>query len=139
MDKFFKPTLFSLLLLLSISQRVFSQNFPVDCRVLLSPPFSGQLSEVLNSPLKFRVQLLLKDLTKPSVSVSLQIRLKGQGVWLQNPEGFLASQPITLTPYGQSAPYTAPTPEPDPTNCQSALDHAARHAPPPQSRASTAM
>ncbi|MFN3785135.1 MAG: fibronectin type III, partial [Spirosomataceae bacterium] len=48
--------------------------------------------------MKFRVQLLLKDLTKPSVSVSLQIRLKGQGVWLQNPEGFLASQPITLTP-----------------------------------------
>ena len=75
-----------------------SQNFPVDCRVLLAPPYSGKFTDITNSPTKFRVQLLLKDLTKSSIDISLRIRLKGQGVWLENPEGFIASKPITLTP-----------------------------------------
>ncbi len=88
----------SLLFLLGISLIGYSQNYPVDCRVIISPPFSGQMSEIVSSPLKFKVQLLLKDLTKPSLEVSLRLRLKGQGVWLENPEGFVNGQPITLTP-----------------------------------------
>jgi hypothetical protein len=76
----------------------FAQNFPVDCRVLLSPPYTGKFTDITNSPTKFRVQLLLKDLTKSSIDISLRIRLKGQGVWLENPEGFITSKPITLTP-----------------------------------------
>ena len=75
-----------------------SQNFPVDCRVLLAPPYTGKFTDITNSPTKFRVQLLLKDLTKSSIDISLRIRLKGQGVWLENPEGLIASKPITLTP-----------------------------------------
>lgn len=100
MHTFFKHITFclSLLSLLVVTHLAYPQNYPVDCRVLLSPPFSGQMSEIVSSPLKFKVQLLLKDLTKPSVEVSLRIRLKGQGVWLENPEGFINSQPITLTP-----------------------------------------
>jgi len=80
------------------SNLTFAQNFPVDCRVLLAPPYTGKFTDITNSPTKFRVQLLLKDLTKSSIDISLRIRLKGQGVWLENPEGLIASKPITLTP-----------------------------------------
>ncbi|WP_435355898.1 N-acetylmuramidase domain-containing protein [Emticicia sp. SJ17W-69] len=75
------------------------QAYPVDCRILLSPPYSGNWTDYANSPTKFRVQLLLRDLTKPSLEVSLRIRLKSvAGVWIENPEGFITSNPITLSP-----------------------------------------
>jgi hypothetical protein len=94
-----KSLWFLVLLLISFENKgQNSLNFPVDCRVLLSPPYTGKFTDITNSPTKFRVQLLLKDLTKSSIDISLRIRLKGQGVWLENPEGFITSKPITLTP-----------------------------------------
>jgi hypothetical protein len=87
-----------LLLFLLISITSIAQQFPVDCRILLMPPYSGNLADYTASPTKFRVQLLLRDFTKASVDVSLRIRLKGPGVNLENPEGYLSPNAIKLTP-----------------------------------------
>jgi hypothetical protein len=46
----------------------------------------------------FKVHLLLKDLTKPSVDVYLKIRLSGVGVDIPTVDGFIPSQTIALNP-----------------------------------------
>ena len=56
---------------------IFAQNYPVQCTPLLMPPYSLSWVEYGSSPERLKVQLLLKDLTKSSVEVSLRIRLKG--------------------------------------------------------------
>jgi hypothetical protein len=90
--------LFFILLSLTLSKSIIAQQYPVDCRILLSPPYSSNLGDYANSPMKFRVQLLLRDLSKPSLEVTLRIRLKGAGVWIENPADFISTQSIVLTP-----------------------------------------
>ncbi len=91
--------LIPLLLQLTFVLGTTAQQYPVDCRVVVSPPYSGRWLDYANSPQKIKVQLLLRDLSKPSLEVSVRIRLKSPaGVLIQNPEGFMSSSPITLTP-----------------------------------------
>jgi len=54
----------------------------------------------------FKVHLLLKDLTKPSVDVYLKIRLSGVGVDIRTVDGFIPSQTLRLIP-GQPEMLTA--------------------------------
>jgi hypothetical protein len=54
----------------------------------------------------FKVHLLLKDLTKPSVDVYLKIRLSGVGVDIRTVDGFIPSQTLRLIP-GQPVMLTA--------------------------------
>jgi predicted chitinase len=77
---------------------LFAQNYPVQCTPILSPPYTLSWVEYGSSPERLKVQLLLKDLTKPSVEVSLRIRLKGIGVVIENTPDFYTSSPITLLP-----------------------------------------
>ena len=77
---------------------IFAQNFPVQCTPIVTPPYTLSWVEYGSSPERLKVQLLLKDLTKPSVEVSLRIRLKGIGVVIENTPDFYTSSPITLLP-----------------------------------------
>jgi hypothetical protein len=77
---------------------LFAQNYPVQCTPILTPPYTLSWVEYGSSPERLKVQLLLKDLTKPSVEVSLRIRLKGIGVVIENTPDFYTSSPITLLP-----------------------------------------
>ena len=77
---------------------IFAQNFPVQCTPIVTPPYTLSWVEYGSSPERLKVQLLLKDLTKPSVEVSLRIRLKGIGVIIENTPDFYTSSPITLLP-----------------------------------------
>ena len=77
---------------------IFAQNYPVQCTPILTPPYSLSWVEYGSSPERLKVQLLLKDLTKSSVEVSLRIRLKGIGVIIENVPDFYTSSPITLLP-----------------------------------------
>ncbi len=77
---------------------LFAQNYPVQCTPILTPPYTLSWVEYGSSPERLKVQLLLKDLTKPSVEVSLRIKLKGIGVVIENTPDFYTSSPITLLP-----------------------------------------
>jgi hypothetical protein len=75
------------------------QQYPVDCRVMVPPPYSGKFTDYAHTPGKLRVQLLLRDLSKPELEVSLRIRLKSPvGLVIENPPGFMYTNPIRLTP-----------------------------------------
>ena len=76
----------------------FAQQFPVDCRVLLSPPYSGVLADYTQSPSRLRIQLTLRDLSQPSLQVSLRVRLLGPGLVMGNTPDFIQSRPIILSP-----------------------------------------
>ncbi|MFN4087372.1 MAG: hypothetical protein ACK4LB_15645 [Spirosomataceae bacterium] len=76
----------------------FAQQFPVDCRVLLSPPYSGMLADYTQSPSRLRIQLTLRDLSQPSLQVSLRVRLLGPGLVMGNSPDFIQSRPIILSP-----------------------------------------
>ncbi|UBM60704.1 hypothetical protein LAG90_08655 [Marinilongibacter aquaticus] len=78
--------------------RTKAQQYPVDCRVFVTPPYSNRLYDYAESPIKLKVQLLLRDQSKSQLDVSLQIRLKTLGFVVGNPDGFIATQPITLYP-----------------------------------------
>ena len=51
-----------------------------------------------NDPQKFKVSLTLRDLARPSLEVTLRIRLKTAGFILENPLDFISQQSITLLP-----------------------------------------
>lgn len=85
-------------LLLFLFGAAHAQQFPVDCRVLLAPPYSGVLSDYTQSPSRLRVQLTLRDLSQPSLQVSLRVRLLGPGLVMGNTPDFIQSRPITLYP-----------------------------------------
>ncbi|OYU65984.1 MAG: hypothetical protein CFE22_11490, partial [Cytophagaceae bacterium BCCC1] len=75
-----------------------AQQYPVDCRISITPPYVNRFYDYQNSPQRFKVTLLLQDHTKPTLDVVLQIRLKGPGFVIENPEDFFTAQPITLNP-----------------------------------------
>ena len=75
-----------------------AQQYPVDCRISITPPYANRFYDYQNSPQRFKVTLLLQDHTKPTLDVVLQIRLKGPGFIIENPEDFFTAQPITLNP-----------------------------------------
>ncbi|WP_435356917.1 fibronectin type III domain-containing protein [Emticicia sp. SJ17W-69] len=87
-----------LLVFLLISNFLFAQNYPVTCTPIVKPSFSLKWSEISTSTEMFKVHLLLKDLTKPSVDVYLKIRLSGVGVDIRTVDGFIPSQTIHLNP-----------------------------------------
>ena len=107
MNKRFLYTFFNLLLLsLAINSSLFAQNYPVTCTPIVKPSYSLKWSEISTSNDMFKVHLLLKDLTKPSVDVYLKIRLSGVGVDIRTVDGFIPSQTLTLIP-GQAVMLTA--------------------------------
>ncbi|MDI9867603.1 fibronectin type III domain-containing protein, partial [Flectobacillus sp. DC10W] len=63
-----------------------------------TPPYSLSWTDYATSTEKFKVYLLLKDLEKPSVEVTVRIRLKGLGVVLENIPDFISTKPIVLQP-----------------------------------------
>jgi hypothetical protein len=75
-----------------------AQQYPVDCRISIIPPYANRFYDYQNSPQRFKVTLLLRDNTKPTLDVVLQIRLKGPGLVIENPGDFFTAQPITLSP-----------------------------------------
>ncbi|OYU66039.1 MAG: hypothetical protein CFE22_11280 [Cytophagaceae bacterium BCCC1] len=75
-----------------------AQQYPVDCRISITPPYANRFYDYQNSPQRFKVTLLLQDHTKPTLDVVLQIRLKGPGFIIENPGDFFTAQPITLNP-----------------------------------------
>ncbi|WP_435356009.1 hypothetical protein [Emticicia sp. SJ17W-69] len=87
-----------LLVFLLISNILFAQNYPVTCTPIVKPSFSLKWSEISTSTEMFKVHLLLKDLTKPSVDVYLKIRLSGVGVDIRTVDGFIPSKTILLHP-----------------------------------------
>ena len=94
--RFFRASLRLLVLLFSIE--AWSQNFPVTCTPIVKPSYSLKWSEISTSNDMFKVHLLLKDLTKPSVDVYLKIRLSGVGVDIRTVDGFIPSQTLRLIP-----------------------------------------
>ena len=107
MNKRFLYTFFSLLLLsLAINSSLFAQNYPVTCTPIVKPSYSLKWSEISTSNDMFKVHLLLKDLTKPSVDVYLKIRLSGVGIDIRTVDGFIPSQTLKLIP-GQAVMLTA--------------------------------
>jgi hypothetical protein len=99
---YFKTVLTALVRLIFVffllASKLFAQQYPVECRILLAPPYTGNLNDYASSPTKLRVMLLLQDFTKPSLEVSVRLRLMGQGVLVENPDDYIATQPITLRP-----------------------------------------
>ncbi|WP_305953194.1 fibronectin type III domain-containing protein [Emticicia oligotrophica] len=83
-----------------------SQNYPVTCTPIVKPSYTLKWSEISTSTDMFKVHLLLKDLTKPSVDVYLKIRLSGVGVDIRTIDGFIPNQTLTLIP-GQPRMLTA--------------------------------
>jgi len=99
MNKHFLHIFLNLLLLsLAINSSLFAQNYPVTCTPIVKPSYSLKWSEISTSNDMFKVHLLLKDLTKPSVDVYLKIRLSGVGVDIRTVDGFIPSQTLKLIP-----------------------------------------
>lgn len=94
------------MVLFLLSTRALSQNYPVTCTPIVKPSYSLKWSEINTSNDMFKVHLLLKDLTKPSVDVYLKIRLSGVGVDIRTIDGSIPSQTLTLIP-GQPRMLTA--------------------------------
>ncbi|WP_197491725.1 MULTISPECIES: fibronectin type III domain-containing protein, partial [Emticicia] len=86
------------MVLFLLSTRAFSQNYPVTCTPIVKPSYSLKWSEISTSTDMFKVHLLLKDLTKPSVDVYLKIRLAGVGVDIRTVDGFVPNQTLKLIP-----------------------------------------
>ena len=84
--------------LLISSLKIIAQNYPVQCTPIVSPPYSLSWTDYATSTEKFKVYLLLKDLEKPSVEVTVRIRLKGLGVVLENIPDFVSTRLIVLQP-----------------------------------------
>lgn len=87
-----------LFLLTCLSFWAKAQQYPVDCRVSVLAPYSSNFSVYANDPQKFKVSLTLRDLARPSLEVTLRIRLKTAGFILENPLDFISQQSITLLP-----------------------------------------
>lgn len=101
-QKLYKNLFFFSLL---FSNLTFAQNYPVACTPIVKPSYSLKWSEISTSTDMFKVHLLLKDLTKPSVDVYLKIRLSGVGVDIRTVDGFIPSQTLNLIP-GQAVMLT---------------------------------
>ncbi|CAN1537779.1 Fibronectin type III [Spirosomataceae bacterium] len=65
---------------------------------LLQPPYSLALNDYQGPASKLRVQLLLRDLTKPSLEVYISLRLSGFGVELQSNPSVAALNTFVLQP-----------------------------------------
>ena len=65
---------------------------------LLQPPYSLALNDYQGPASKLRVQLLLRDLTKPSLEVYISLRLSGFGVELQTNPSVAALNTFVLQP-----------------------------------------
>lgn len=75
-----------------------AQNYPVQATPLLQPPYSLDLNDYQGLASKLRVQLLLRDLTKPSLEVYISLRLSGFGVDLQTNPSVAALNTFLLQP-----------------------------------------
>ncbi|WP_428665470.1 fibronectin type III domain-containing protein [Runella sp.] len=75
-----------------------TDNYPVQTTVYFGAPTSQRLSEWFTSDQRLFVQLLLKDLTKPSVSVYLRWQLDGPGIRIATRPGYIPPAFISLTP-----------------------------------------
>ncbi len=75
-----------------------SQNYPVHLTTIITPPFSGYLSDytsVGNQNLKLIV--LFNDFTKPSYNIKLKFKLAGQNINIES-KNFYYEGPYTLIP-----------------------------------------
>ncbi|MBL7917131.1 MAG: hypothetical protein JNM96_01960, partial [Bacteroidia bacterium] len=75
-----------------------AQNYPVQITTILSPPFSGYLTDYAaggNNDLK--IILLFNDFSKPSYNVKLKFKLSGQNINIEN-KSFYYEGPVTLIP-----------------------------------------
>ncbi|MCU0324559.1 MAG: fibronectin type III domain-containing protein, partial [Spirosomaceae bacterium] len=95
MKKIFHISLLSFLLSYTLQAQF---NYPVACTPIVQPKYSLKWSELSTNTEIFKVHLLLKDLTKPSVDAYLKIRLSGVGVDIRTVDGFIPSRTIKLLP-----------------------------------------
>ncbi|WP_428653960.1 fibronectin type III domain-containing protein [Runella sp.] len=96
--KFNKTALLLILLYAFVSNAQTTDNYPVQTTVYFGAPTSQRLSEWFTSDQRLFVQLLLKDLTKPSVSVYLRWQLDGPGIRIATRPGYMPPAFISLTP-----------------------------------------
>ncbi|WP_428654225.1 fibronectin type III domain-containing protein [Runella sp.] len=75
-----------------------TDNYPVQTTVYFGAPTTQRLSEWFTSDQRLFVQLLLKDLTKPSVSIYLRWQLEGPGMRIATRPGYVPPAFISLTP-----------------------------------------
>ncbi|WP_157585016.1 fibronectin type III domain-containing protein, partial [Runella zeae] len=75
-----------------------TDNYPVQTTAYCAAPFSQRLSDYFSSDKRLIVNLLLKDLTKPSVQVYLRWQLEGPGIRIGSRDGFVPASFISLQP-----------------------------------------
>ncbi|MEO6305331.1 MAG: fibronectin type III domain-containing protein, partial [Bacteroidia bacterium] len=88
-----------IILVLFLSSGFFrAQNYPVQVTTILTPPFSGYISDysgIGNQNLKLIV--LFNDFTKPSYNIKLKFKLSGQNINIES-KNFYYEGPFTLIP-----------------------------------------
>lgn len=77
---------------------MYAQQYPVDCRISVLPPYSTRFYDYASSVQRFKVSLLLRDFSKSNLDVVLQIRLKGPGFVIENPSDYFSSDAYNLIP-----------------------------------------
>ncbi|WP_428663808.1 fibronectin type III domain-containing protein [Runella sp.] len=75
-----------------------TDNYPVQATGYFGAPTTQRLSDWFTSDQRLFVQLLLKDLTKPSVSVYLRWQLDGPGIRIATRPGYVPPAFISLAP-----------------------------------------
>jgi hypothetical protein len=93
-----KKYLYLLLHLILILRQTQAQNYPVLATPLLQPPYSLDLQDYQGPASKLKVQLLLRDLSKPSLEVYISLRLSGFGVEIQTNPDVAALHTFVLQP-----------------------------------------
>src|SRR5687767_4609461 len=81
-----------------ISGTIYAQIYPIQTTTILTPPFSGFISDYA-SPGNEQMKVLLvdNDFSQPFYDVKLKIKIEGQGIIMQS-KPFYFSQAISLTP-----------------------------------------
>ncbi|MDF1546660.1 MAG: hypothetical protein P1P88_02485 [Bacteroidales bacterium] len=84
------------LVLFLISSTAWSQNFPVQSNVNITPPYSVYLSDYASmTSNKLLVTLMLKDINQSDIQVKLRLTIKGNGIEIRTKADY-QPQPLLL-------------------------------------------
>ena len=88
--------IFSYIALLLISSTAWSQNYPVQSNVNITPPYSVYLSDYASmTSNKLLVTLMLKDVNQSDIQVKLRLTIKGNGIEIRTKADY-QPQPLLL-------------------------------------------
>jgi len=81
-----------------LHKNMFSQNYPIQITTLLTPPFSGYLTDYTAiGAQNLKLIVIFNDFTKPSYNIKLKFNLSGQNINIES-KNYYFEGPFTLIP-----------------------------------------